>query len=226
MKKLISILTVCFSLGLIAQKNADLIITNAKIYTVNQNFDTVESMAISQGKIVAVGKSVDILKKYKSKNVQNLQGKTVFPGLIDAHCHFTGYATDKWKCQLWGTKSWDDILAKITEYAKDAPRQWIYGRGWDQNDWAVKEFPTKEKLDQMFPDRPVYLKRIDGHAAIANQKALDMAGIDLNSKLLGGEIEKKNGKLTGILIDNAMSLVEKHIPEIEDEMAIQYYAAL
>ena len=226
MKKLISILTVCFSLGLIAQKNADLIITNAKIYTVNQNFDTVESMAISQGKIVAVGKSVDILKKYKSKNVQNLQGKTVFPGLIDAHCHFTGYATDKWKCQLWGTKSWDDILAKITEYAKEAPRQWIYGRGWDQNDWAVKEFPTKEKLDQMFPDRPVYLKRIDGHAAIANQKALDMAGIDLNSKLLGGEIEKKNGKLTGILIDNAMSLVEKHIPEIEDEMAIQYYAEL
>ena len=226
MKKLISILTVCFSLGLIAQKNADLIITNAKIYTVNQNFDTVESMAISQGKIVAVGKSVDILKKYKSKNVQNLQGKTVFPGLIDAHCHFTGYATDKWKCQLWGTKSWDDILAKITEYAKEAPRQWIYGRGWDQNDWAVKEFPTKEKLDQMFPDRPVYLKRIDGHAAIANQKALDMAGIDLNSNLLGGEIEKKNGKLTGILIDNAMSLVEKHIPEIEDEMAIQYYAEL
>ena len=226
MKKLISILTVCFSLGLIAQKNADLIITNAKIYTVNQNFDTVESMAISQGKIVAVGKSVDILKKYKSKNVQNLQGKTVFPGLIDAHCHFTGYATDKWKCQLWGTKSWDDILAKITEYAKEAPRQWIYGRGWDQNDWAVKEFPTKEKLDQMFPDHPVYLKRIDGHAAIANQKALDMAGIDLNSNLLGGEIEKKNGKLTGILIDNAMSLVEKHIPEIEDEMAIQYYAEL
>ena len=226
MKKLISILTVCFSLGLIAQKNADLIITNAKIYTVNQNFDTVESMAISQGKIVAVGKSVDILKKYKSKNVQNLQGKTIFPGLIDAHCHFTGYATDKWKCQLWGTKSWDDILAKITEYAKEAPRQWIYGRGWDQNDWAVKEFPTKEKLDQMFPDRPVYLKRIDGHAAVANQKALDMAGIDLNSKLLGGEIEKKNGKLTGILIDNAMSLVEKHIPEIEDEMAIQYYAEL
>ena len=226
MKKLISILTVCVSVVLIAQKNADLIITNAKIYTVNQNFDVAQSMAISNGKIIAVGKSADILKNYQTKNVQNLQGKTVFPGLIDAHCHFTGYATDKWKCQLWGTKSWDDIIAKISDYAKTAPKEWIYGRGWDQNDWAVKEFPTKEKLDQLFPDRPVYLKRIDGHAAVANQKALDIAGVTKDSKILGGEIEVKNGKLTGILVDNAMLLVEKHIPEIEDKEAIQYFSDL
>ncbi len=226
MKKLISILTVCFSIVLIAQKNADLIITNAKIYTVNQNFDVAQSMAISKGKIVAVGKSAYIFKNYKSSNVQDLQGKTVFPGLIDAHCHFTGYATDKWKCQLWGTKSWEEIIAKISDYAKTAPKEWIYGRGWDQNDWAIKEFPTKGKLDQLFPNRPVYLKRIDGHAAVANQKALDIAGITKDSKILGGEIEVENGKLTGILVDNAMSLVEKHIPEIEDKMAIQYYSEL
>ncbi len=214
------------SVVLIAQKNADLIITNAKIYTVNQNFDVAQSMAISNGKIIAVGKSADILKNYQTKNVQNLQGKTVFPGLIDAHCHFTGYATDKRKCQLWGTKSWDDIIARISNYAKTAPKEWIYGRGWDQNDWAVKEFPTKEKLDQLFPDRPVYLKRIDGHAAVANQKALDIAGVTKDSKILGGEIEVKNGKLTGILVDNAMLLVEKHIPEIEDKEAIQYFSDL
>ncbi len=209
-----------------AQKNADLIITNAKIYTVNQNFDTAESMAISKGKIVAVGKSADILKNYKSSKVQDLQGKTVFPGLIDAHCHFTGFATDKWKCELWGTKSWDEIIARISEYAKTAPKQWLYGRSWDQNDWAVKEFPNKEKLDQLFPNRPVYLKRIDGHAAVANQKALDIAGVTKDSKILGGEIEVKNGKLTGILVDNAMLLVEKHIPEIEDSEAIQYFSDL
>ena len=143
MKKLISILTVCLSFVLNAQKNADLIITNAKIYTVNKNFDIAESMAISKGKIVAVGKSADILKNYKSSKIQDLQGKTVFPGLIDAHCHFTGYATDKWKCQLWGTKSWDEIVSKISDYAKTAPKEWLYGRGWDQNDWAVKEFPKK-----------------------------------------------------------------------------------
>lgn len=226
MKKIISILSVFSSIVLLAQKNADLIITNAKIYTVNQNFDTAESMAISNGKIVAVGKSADILKNYKSSKVQDLQGKTVFPGLIDAHCHFTGYATDKWKCELWGTKSWDEVVARISEYAKTAPKEWLYGRSWDQNDWVIKEFPTKEKLDKLFPNRPVYLKRIDGHAAVANQKALDIAGITKDSKILGGEIEVKNGKLTGILVDNAMTLVEKHIPEIEDKMAIQYFSEL
>lgn len=226
MKKIISILTLCFSIAIIAQKNADLIVTNAKIYTVNQKFDVAQSMAISNGKILAIGKSADILKKYKSSKIQDFQGKTVFPGFIDAHCHFTGYATDKWKSQLWGTKSWDEIISKITDYAKTAPKEWIYGRGWDQNDWDVKEFPSKEKLDELFPNRSVYLKRIDGHAAIANQKALDIAGITIDSKILGGEIEVENGKLTGILVDNAMSLVEKHIPEIEDDMAIQYYSEL
>ncbi|MGZ5193552.1 MAG: amidohydrolase, partial [Kaistella sp.] len=79
-----------------AQKNADLIITNAKIYTVNRHSDVAESMAVSDGKIIAVGKNKDILKKFTSKNIQNLYGKAVFPGFIDAHCHFTGYATDKW----------------------------------------------------------------------------------------------------------------------------------
>lgn len=209
-----------------AQKSTDLIIHNARIYTVNKNFDVAQSMAVSKGKIVAVGKSSDILKKYKSKNIQNLNGKTVFPGFIDAHCHFTGYATDKWKCELWGTKSWDEIIARLTEYSKNAPMEWIYGRSWDQNDWPVKEFPNKERLDQLFPNRPVYLKRIDGHAAIANQKALDIAGITLTTKVNGGEIEQKNGKLTGVLIDNAMLLVEKHLPQISDEMAINYFSEL
>ena len=226
MKKLISFLTFCISISAFAQKNADLIITNAKIYTVNTNFDIADAMAISNGKIVAVGRSSDVLKQFKSQNIKNLKGKTVFPGLIDAHCHFTGFATDKWKCQLWGTKSWDEIIAKIVDYSKTAPNEWIYGRSWDQNDWEVKEFPTKEMLDQLFPARPVYLKRIDGHAAIANQKALDIAGITKNSKVSGGEIEVKNGKLTGLLLDNAMLLVEKHIPELEDDLAIQYYGEL
>lgn len=226
MKKIISFSAVFFSLLFSAQKNADLIITNAKIYTVNDKFDVAEAMAISNGKILAVGKSADILKNYKSAKTQDLQGKAVFPGLIDAHCHFTGFATDKWKSQLWGTKSWDEIVGRITEYAKTAPREWIYGRGWDQNDWAVKEFPTKEKLDQLFPDRPVFLKRIDGHAAVVNQKALDIAGVTTKTKISGGEIEQKSGNLTGILVDNAMDLVEKHIPPIEDEMAIQYFAEL
>ncbi len=209
-----------------AQQNVDLIIHHAKIYTVNQQFDIAESMAISNGKIIAIGKNEEISKKYQSKNQQDYQGKTILPGFIDSHCHFTGFATDKWKCELWGTKSWDEIVAKISEYAKNSKFEWIYGRSWDQNDWQIKEFPNKEKLDQLFPNRPVYLKRIDGHAAIANQKALDLAKITINTKILGGEIEVKNAKLTGILVDNAMNLVEKFIPEIPDNQAIKYFSDL
>ena len=226
MKNIFRIFAILFSTVICAQKSADLIIHSAKIYTVNQKFTTAESMAVSNGKILAIGKSKDILKKYISANTQNLDGKAVFPGFIDAHCHFTGYATDKWKCELWGTKSWEEIIQKMTVYAKTAPTEWLYGRSWDQNDWPVKEFPNKTKLDELFPDRPVYLKRVDGHAAIANQKALDIAGISPETKVSGGTVEVQNGKLTGILIDNAMLLVEKHIPEISDEMAIQYFGEL
>ncbi|AYO58046.1 amidohydrolase [Chryseobacterium sp. 6424] len=226
MKKILLLATLSASFFLNAQKKADLIITNAKIYTVNKNFDQAEALAVYDGKIIAVGKSKDILKKYTSKNTQDLQGKTVYPGFIDAHCHFTGYATDKWKCELWGTKSWDEIITKITAYAKQSQMEWVYGRSWDQNDWPIKEFPDKKRLDELFPDRPVYLKRVDGHAAIANQKALDIAGITAGTTVQGGEIEMKNGRLTGILIDNAMLLVEKHIPELDDETAIQYFSDL
>lgn len=227
MKYIFGILISFFSILLIsAQKPVDLIVHNAKIYTVNQKFDVAESMAITDGKILAIGKSSEILKKFKSKNIQNLQGKTVFPGFIDAHCHFIGYALDTWKCELWGTKSWEEIVEKMQNYSKNAPMEWLYGRSWDQNDWAIKEFPNKEKLDQLFPDRPVYLKRIDGHAAIANQKALDIAGITTNTKIEGGEIEQKNGKLTGILIDNAMLLVEKFIPEIDENLAKKYLSEM
>lgn len=226
MKYLFGILALMISVFAAAQKSVDLIIHNAKIYTVNQKFDVAEAMAVSNGKIVSVGTNRSVLKDFKAKNIQDLQGKSVFPGFIDAHCHFTGYATDKWKCELWGTKSWDEIISKMTEYAKTAPTEWLYGRSWDQNDWPVKEFPNKSRLDQLFPDRPVYLKRVDGHAAIANQKALDIAGITTATTVVGGEIEKINGKLTGILIDNAMLLVEKYIPEISDDMAIGYFADL
>ena len=182
-------------------------------------------MAISKGKIVAIG-GKEILKNYTATQKIDAQQKPIYPGFIDAHCHFTGYATDRWKSDLVGTKSWEEIVEKIKKYSETAPKFWLYGRGWDQNDWAVKEYPTKEKLDELFPNRPVYLKRVDGHAAIANQKALDLAKITTETKILGGDIEQKNGKLTGILVDNAMDLVEKVIPEIEDDLAIKYFGEL
>jgi predicted amidohydrolase YtcJ len=209
-----------------AQKSADFIIYNAKIYTVNEKFDVAQAMAVKNGKILAVGKDAEILKNYPSSPKIDAQQKPIYPGFIDAHCHFTGFATDRWKSNLVDTKSWEDVLQKIQAYSQNATMYWIYGRGWDQNDWAVKEFPTKEKLDEMFPNRPVYLKRIDGHASIANQKALDLAKITVSTKISGGEIEQKNGKLTGILLDNAMDLVEKVIPKIDDTLALKYFGEL
>lgn len=228
MKKLLVFifLAVCASVSAQIKVTVDLIVHNAKIYTVNDAFDTAQAMAVLNGKVIGVGNDLEILAKFTSKNTKDLKGKAVYPGFIDAHCHFTGFALDKWKAELWGTKSWDEVLARLQQYEKTAPLLWIYGRSWDQNDWPVKEFPNKERLDILFPNRPVYLKRIDGHAAVANQKALDIAGITADTKVEGGKIEVINGKLTGILIDNAMNLVEKHLPEIKEELALQYIEQL
>lgn len=191
---------------------ADQIIHNAKIYTVNSRIDVVQAMAIKDGKILAVGSDQDILSKYASAKTDNASGKAVFPGFIDAHAHFFGYGSSLQNANLRETKSWDEILGRLQEFAKTHPEGWLLGRGWDQNDWAVKEFPTKEKLDQLFPDRPIYLTRIDGHAAIVNQKALDIAGFTVNSKMEGGDFLQQNGKLTGVLIDNAKDKMATFIP--------------
>lgn len=203
---------------------ADLIIHHAKIYTVDSAFSVVEAMAIKDKKILATGSNDDILSKYQSTQVIDAANKIIMPGFIDAHCHFTGFATDMWKCNLIGTKSFDEIIEKLKEYSKHAPMEWIYGRGWDQNDWEVKEYPDKKILDSLFPDRPVFLKRIDGHAALVNQKALDLAAVTVNTKVNGGSVELKDGKLTGILIDNAMDLVDGKIPLISDNLAKNYFS--
>ena len=226
MEKAALLILIFISVKFSAQKKADFVLYNARIYSVDHNFSVHEAMAVAEGKVVALGKSKDILKAFRTSPSRDLKGKTVFPGFIDAHCHFTGYALDGWKCDLYGTKSWDEVVEKMIHYADKAPAYWIYGRSWDQNSWPVKEFPDRQKLDDLFPDRPVYLKRIDGHAAIANGKALEIAGINPETKIQGGEIEVKDGRLTGLLLDNALELVEQHIPEIDEELALKYIADL
>jgi predicted amidohydrolase YtcJ len=203
--------------------SVSLIVDHAKIYTVDSSFSVVSAMAIKDGKIVATGTSESIFKQYEADSVLDAQGKFIFPGFIDAHCHFTGYATDMWKCELVGTTSFEAVVDKLKTYSTSAPMEWIYGRGWDQNDWDVKQFPDKKILDSLFPNRPVFLKRIDGHAALANNKALQLAGIDTHTEIAGGSVELKNQQLTGILIDNAMDLVEKIIPPLADSLAVKYY---
>lgn len=189
-----------------------MIVHNAKIYTVNESFSITEAMAIDKGKIIAIGAENEIKNKYLAKEYIDAKKKAVYPGFIDAHCHFYHYAAFLQELNLNGTTSFDDMITKIVEYSKTNKYEWILGTGWDQNDWDIKEFPTKEKLNELFPNTPIYLTRVDGHAAIANQKALDLAKIDINTTVNGGIIEKKNGKLTGILLDNALLKIKAIIP--------------
>lgn len=203
-----------------------LLVHHAKIYTLDTSFGTAQAMVIRDGKIIETGSNDEILKKYEADEVIDAGGKAIYPGFIDAHCHFTGYATDQWKCDLVGTVSWQQVLDKMRQYAATAPREWIYGRGWDQNDWPEKNYPNKAALDSLFPNRPVFLKRVDGHAAIANSYALQLAGVTTQSRIAGGSFEVLDGKLSGVLIDNAMDVVEAKVPVIEDSLAKAYFVKM
>jgi predicted amidohydrolase YtcJ len=194
------------------KKKVDLLIYNATIYTVDKNFSIQSAIAIDKGKVVETGATNQLLKKYNATEKKDAAGKFIYPGFIDAHAHFFNYGLGLQTANLVGTTSWEDILHKLQAFAQEHTEGWLIGRGWDQNDWKIKEFPTKEKLDILFPDRPVILSRVDGHAAIANKKALDMAGIQPGQTLTGGQVEMKNGELTGILVDNAVDLVASKVP--------------
>ncbi len=204
-----------------SKQQVDLIVTNANVYTVAADSSKAEAFALSNGKFVAVGTTKDILSHYKAATNLDAEGKTIIPGLIDAHCHFFGLGLAMQKVDLSGTKSYDEVLEKIQAFQKEKNSSFITGRGWDQNDWEIKEFPTKDKLDALFPNTPVAVRRIDGHALLVNQAALDLAGIDEKTIVEGGEIIKENGKITGVLIDGAMDLISPIIPPISKENAIQ-----
>ncbi len=221
MRRYILILVVFIS-ACTEKEQVDMIITGAKVYTCDSNFSTNEAVAIKNGNILAIDTRENILKHYKAGDHIDAPGKWIYPGFIDAHCHFSGYALQSYKCDLVGTESYKDVLDKVIAYEKDNELSWIYGRGWDQNDWEEKQFPDNTELDKLIPDKPVILKRIDGHAVLCNSKALQMAGINTNTVIPGGIIEKKNGRLTGLLIDNATTPVEKLIPALSDDVAIKY----
>jgi predicted amidohydrolase YtcJ len=190
----------------------DLLVKDARVYTVDDAFSVVEAFAVKDGRITETGSTAELEKKYTAKKVLSLEGKYVYPGWNDAHCHFIGYGTSLNQVDLAGTRSVEEITDKCRQFAASHEGSWITGRGWDQNDWAEKAFPDKAMLDRHFPDTPVLLKRIDGHAAWANSKALSLAGVDENSSIEGGDVLMKNGAPSGILIDNAITLVEKVIP--------------
>jgi predicted amidohydrolase YtcJ len=197
------------------KKPAELIVTNATVYTVDEEFTKLESFVVSNGKIIATGSTEEILAEYTSENILDATGKFVYPGFNDAHAHFNGYGVNLMQyADLRGTTGPEEIYEIILAHHKKFDGDWVLGRSWDQNDWEVTGFPDKTKLDELFPETPVYLVRVDGHAGWCNSKALEMAGITTETKVKGGLVELKNGQPTGILIDNAMGLVSRLIPPI------------
>jgi len=203
-----------------SKSKVDLILYNAKVYTVDKVFSIADCIVIDSGKIVETGSKEKLLTKYDAKESIDLKGKYVYPGFIDAHCHFYGYAINQLQADLNGTTSFDEVLKVLKKFQSANKSKWLVGRGWDQNDWDVKEFPDNKKLDSLFPDIPVLITRIDGHAALVNTAACKSARITSDTKIEGGKIIVEKGKLTGILIDNAFDSVSKYIPKPTEQEKI------
>jgi len=207
-------------------KKVDTLVVNGVIYTVDSSFSSVQAMAIKDGIIVATGTDAEILAAYTAPEKIDAKGQAVYPGFIDAHAHFVGYGKSLFQVDLFGTTSWEEALERVKVFAAAHPElTWIEGRGWDQNKWPGKKYPTNALLNTLFPNTPVVLQRVDGHAAIANQKAFDIAGVKPGQTIVGGEVETKNGVLTGVLIDNAKGLVYNSIPAVNKQTYTQWLQA-
>jgi hypothetical protein len=204
-------------------EEADTIIHNANIYTLDELNTKAEALVIKDGKIIAIGPEHEIMNKYYAPNTIDVKKGFVYPGFIDAHAHLIGFVKGKLEVNLVGTKSLDEVLERCENFTPSASFDWLIGRGWDQNDWENKNFPDNEKLSELFPDKPVMLTRIDGHAALLNKKALELVGFNENTLIPGGKLLIKNGKLTGVILDNAIEEVKKYIPDYSYEQKKQAF---
>ena len=199
------------------RQSADTIYYNGKIQTVNPSMEVADAMAVKDGRILMVGDSAEIFKKYNADSVTDLHGQFVYPGFIDSHCHFYGLALSLQWVDLRGAASFEEVIARMQAKAEKEPTGWLVGRGWDHNLWPEKKFPDRARLDELFPGRPVALMRIDGHSLLASQAALDAAGIGPAHRYSAQEVEVKNGRLTGMLSENAADRVRSVIPAPKGE---------
>ncbi len=203
------------ALGL-QQQPADLVVLNARVYTADVNRPVAEAFAVRGGRIAFVGSTRGALALAGPRTERlDLAGRTVFPGMVDAHAHLLGLGQALRTVDLVGTRSYEEVVRRVAERANTArPGEWIRGRGWDQNDWADTRFPTHEALSRAVPNNPVYLTRVDGHAALVNAKALELAGVTrATPDPTGGRfIRDSGGTPTGVLIDGAQSVLGRVIP--------------
>ena len=195
---------------------ADLVVTNARIHTVDDARPLVAAMAIRNGTIIFTGSAREALTlRGVNTRVVDMGGRTIIPGMVDAHAHLLGLGQSLRNVDLVGTKSLDEVIARVVERAKGQPAgAWILGRGWDQNDWSDTRFPTHDALSRALPNNPVWLTRVDGHAGYGNAAAMRAAGVTTATMdPSGGKIERTaTREPTGVFIDNAKSLVERSIP--------------
>ncbi len=205
------------SAGCSSKKHVDLIVKNALVYTADSAFSTAQAFAVQDGKFVAVGTNDLIANQFSADSTADMGGAPVYPGFYDPHAHFLGLGQILEQADLTGATSYDEVIDRLKTFRKTHPQAiWLIGRGWDQNDWADKRFPTKEKLDTAFPNLPIALTRVDGHAILASTKALRLARITAGSKIAGGEVVLENGEPTGVLVDNAMNLVKPVLPRADE----------
>ena len=194
---------------------ADFILHNAIIFTLDNKLPKTECFAVKNGKILETGPEKQIFEKYNAETIADGEGKFVYPGFNDAHCHFYGYGVDLIEyADLSDTCCPEEIYDILTKHHEQFGGEWIMGLAWDENNWEIQELPDKSGLDMLFPDIPVYLVRVDSHAAWCNSKALKIAGITSDTRVEGGEIILKKGEPTGILLDKAMEMVADNIPEL------------
>ena len=200
-----------------AQQSADLVLTNGHIYTVDNARPQVSALAVRDGRVLFVGSDAEAKALAgPSTQVIDLRGAAVYPGFTDAHAHLLGLGNMLQRANLAGSKSYDEVIARVKAWAKDVkPGEWIQGRGWDQNRWPVKEFPTHEELSRAFPNNPVVLDRIDGHALLANARAMELAHVTAATRdPAGGRMVRlASGAPSGVFVDNAKSLISRAVPE-------------
>ncbi|MDZ4204079.1 MAG: amidohydrolase [Bacteroidales bacterium] len=196
------------------RREADLIVSNAIIYTVDNEFSVAQSMAVGNDKILAVGSNEEIRKQFKSKQMVDAGGKPIYPGFIDAHSHFIGYAIGLQMAILNGLNSFEEVIEALKTHEINYSGEWLVGRGWDQNRWPGKEFPSNKLLDQAFPTTPVVLVRVDGHAVIVNNEAMQRLGINEATKFPDGEAIYKKNELIGVFLESIADRFKAAIPPL------------
>lgn len=199
-------------LGCARTEQAGLLIYGGTVYPTADSARAVEALAVKDGKVLATGTEEELRKVYRFDKEINLNGAFAYPGFMDAHSHFIGLAEYYLECDLFGTTSPADVLDRLVSWAKEHPKGWVVGRGWDQNDWPEQQYPAAAMLDSLFPERPVYLVRVDGHAAWVNGAVKKTFGITAGMNVPGGEVLTDGG----ILLDGALDLVEVPDPAPDD----------